>query len=35
MAAFNKQGNAAFVEPGFIVCVRKKLDLDQREVAEI
>jgi HTH-type transcriptional regulator / antitoxin MqsA len=35
MVAFNKQVNAGFVEPDFIVSVRKKLDLDQREAAEI
>ena len=35
MQAFNKQGNAAIVDPAFIVNVRKKLDLGQREAAEI
>lgn len=35
MAAFNKQVNAAIVDPGFILSVRKKLDLGQREAAEI
>jgi HTH-type transcriptional regulator/antitoxin MqsA len=35
MQAFNKQVNAAIVDPGFIVRVRKKLDLGQREAAEI
>jgi len=35
MRAFSKQVNAAIVDPGFIVTVRKKLDLDQREAAEI
>jgi len=35
MRAFNKQVNAAIVDPGFIASVRKKLDLDQREAAEI
>jgi HTH-type transcriptional regulator / antitoxin MqsA len=35
MLAFNKQVNAAFVAPDLIVSVRKKLDLDQREAAEI
>lgn len=35
MLAFNKQVNAAIVDPDFIVSVRKKLDLDQREAAEI
>ena len=33
--AFNKQVNAAIVDPAFIVNVRKKLDLGQREAAEI
>ena len=33
--AFNKQVNAATVDPWFIADVRKKLDLDQREAAEI
>lgn len=35
MQAFNKQVNAAIVDPAFIMNVRKKLDLDQREAAEI
>ena len=35
MLAFNKQVNAAIVDPGFITTVRKKLDRDQREAAEI
>ena len=35
MQAFNKQVNAAIVDPGFIIKVRKKLDLGQREAAEI
>lgn len=35
MLAFNKQVNAAIVDPEFIVSVRKKLDLDQREAADI
>ena len=35
MRAFSKQVNAAIVDPGFIVNVRKKLALDQREAAEI
>ncbi|MDR2195563.1 MAG: type II toxin-antitoxin system MqsA family antitoxin [Gallionellaceae bacterium] len=35
MLAFNKQVNAAIVDPGFIIGVRKKLNLDQREAAEI
>lgn len=32
---FNKQVNAAFVQPAFITSVRKKLCLDQKEAAEI
>jgi HTH-type transcriptional regulator/antitoxin MqsA len=35
MLAFNRQVNASIVDPGFIVRVRKKLALDQREAAEI
>ena len=35
MKAFGKQVNAAIVDPTFISTVRKKLDLDQREAAEI
>jgi len=35
MRAFSKQINAAIVDPDFIVAVRKKLELDQREAAEI
>lgn len=35
MQAFNKQVNATIVDPAFIVNVRKKLDLGQREAAEI
>lgn len=35
MRTFAKQVNAAIVDPGFIFNVRKKLDLDQREAAEI
>jgi HTH-type transcriptional regulator/antitoxin MqsA len=35
MRAFSKQVNATIVDPGFIMNVRKKLDLDQREAAEI
>ena len=35
MRAFSRQVNAAIVDPGFIAAVRKKLDLDQREAAEI
>ena len=35
MLAFNKQVNAAIVDPSFIANVRKKLNLGQREAAEI
>ncbi len=35
MLAFNKQVNASIVDPEFIATVRKKLDLDQREAAEL
>lgn len=35
MRTFSKQVNAAIVDPRFITDVRKKLDLDQREAAEI
>jgi len=35
MLEFNKQVNATIVDPAFIVGVRKKLRLDQREAAEI
>jgi len=35
MRAFSKQVNAAIVDPDFIVSVRKKLALDQREAGEI
>lgn len=35
MQAFTKQVNAAIVDPVFIVNVRKKLDLGQREASEI
>ncbi len=35
MLEFNKQVNAAIVDPEFIVTIRKKLGLDQREAAEI
>jgi HTH-type transcriptional regulator / antitoxin MqsA len=35
MLEFNKQVNASIVDPAFIASVRKKLDLDQREAAEI
>jgi HTH-type transcriptional regulator/antitoxin MqsA len=32
---FQRQVNAAFVDPNYIAKVRRKLDLDQREAAEI
>lgn len=32
---FQRQVNAAYVDPSFIARVRKKLDLDQREAGEI
>lgn len=35
MQAFHKQVNASIVDPAFIVQVRKKLDLGQREAAEL
>ena len=35
MQAFNKQVNAAYVDPGYIARVRRKLDLDQRQAAEL
>ena len=35
MVQFNKQVNAAYVDPNYIVKVRRKLELDQREAAEI
>ncbi len=35
MLEFNKQVNAAIVDPGFIASVRRKLALDQREAVEI
>lgn len=35
MVSFTKQINAASIDPEFIVSVRKKLALDQREAAEI
>lgn len=35
MQAFNQQVNAAIVDPAFIVGVRKKLDLGQREAADL
>ncbi len=33
--SFNKQVNASLVDPNFIVAVRRKLDLDQKEAGEI
>jgi HTH-type transcriptional regulator/antitoxin MqsA len=35
MSAFSKEVNASLVDPDFIVSVRKKLNLDQREAGEI
>ena len=35
MGLFQRQINAAYVDPAYIVSVRKKLDLDQRQAAEI
>ncbi|MGC3988065.1 MAG: type II toxin-antitoxin system MqsA family antitoxin [Pseudorhodoferax sp.] len=35
MQAFHQQVNAAIVDPAFITNVRKKLDLGQREAAEL
>jgi HTH-type transcriptional regulator / antitoxin MqsA len=35
MQAFSQQVNAAYVDPEYIVSVRKKLKLDQREAADI
>jgi len=35
MLQFNKQVNAAYVDPGYITSVRKQLALDQREAGEI
>lgn len=32
---FQRQVNAAYVDPDFIVKVRRKLDLDQRQAAEL
>jgi len=32
---FQRQVNSAYVDPGYIVKVRRKLDLDQRQAAEI
>jgi HTH-type transcriptional regulator/antitoxin MqsA len=35
LAAFQRQINSAYVDPSYITKVRKKLDLDQREAADI
>ena len=35
MGQFQRQVNAAYVDPSYIVKVRKKPDLDQREAGEI
>jgi hypothetical protein len=35
MLQFNRQVNAAYVDPRYIAKVRKKLDLDQRRAAEL
>ena len=35
MLKFNKEVNSAYIDPAFITQVRKKLQLDQREAAEI
>jgi HTH-type transcriptional regulator / antitoxin MqsA len=35
IAAFQREVNSSFVDPAYIVSVRKKLALDQREAAEI
>ena len=35
MLQFNKQVNASIVDPNLIVRIRKKLELDQQEAAEI
>lgn len=35
MIEFNRQVNASIVDPAFIVSVRKKLALDQREAGEL
>lgn len=35
MIEFDKQVNGSIVDPVFITTVRKKLNLDQREAAEI
>lgn len=35
LAAFQRQINSAYIDPSYIAKVRKKLDLDQREAADI
>jgi HTH-type transcriptional regulator/antitoxin MqsA len=35
VGVFQRQVNAAYVDPAFIAKLRKKLDLDQRQAAEI
>jgi HTH-type transcriptional regulator/antitoxin MqsA len=35
MGQFQRQVNAAYVDPAYIAKMRKKLDLDQRQAAEI
>ena len=35
LGAFQRQVNAAFVDPYYITRVRRKLDLDQRQAAEL
>ena len=35
IGAFQRQVNAAFVDPSYIARVRRKLDLDQRQAAEL
>ena len=35
LGAFQRQVNAAFVDPDYITRVRRKLDLDQRQAAEL
>jgi len=35
MRAFSKEVNASFVDPGFIVKVRKKLELNQKQATDL
>ena len=35
IGVFQRQVNSAFVDPGYITQVRRKLDLDQRQAAEL